>query len=294
LHNLANCMLSCARRPVRVTIRVGLFALRGSCTRKASMKPLLIAILLLSCPVIALAGIKSEPVEYKQGDTTFEGVLFYDDADSTPRRAIMVCHEWWGLNDYAKKRAEQLAQSGYVAFAVDVYGKGVQAKTMEEAGKMATALKNDRATLRARINAAFDALKARKEVNPKKIAAIGYCFGGTTALELARSGADIVGVVSFHGALGTPTPDDAKNIKARVLACHGADDPFVPMTEVTAFIDEMKKAKVDYQLNVYGGAVHGFTNVAAGNDPTKGMAYNEPADKRSWAAMMAFFAEAFR
>src|SRR4051812_26222649 len=157
------------------------------------------------CPVFALAAIKSEPVQYKQGDTTFEGVLFYDDADATPRRAVLICHEWWGLNEYSKKRAEQLAQMGYVAFAVDVYGKGVQAKTQDEAAKMSTALKNDRATLRARINATLAALRTRKEVDPKKVAAIGYCFGGTTALELARSGADVLGVVAFHAGLSTPT-----------------------------------------------------------------------------------------
>jgi dienelactone hydrolase len=258
------------------------------------MKPLLTILLTLTCPIFTLAAIKSEPVQYKQGDTTFEGVLFYDDADATPRRAVLVCHEWWGLNEYSKKRAEQLAQMGYVAFAVDVYGKGILAKTQAEAAQMSTALKNDRATLRARINAALAALRTRKEVDPKKVAAIGYCFGGTTALELARSGADILGVVGFHAGLATPTPADAKNIKCKVLVCQGADDPFVPMTEVTAFVDEMKAARVNFQLNLYGGAVHTFTNPAAGNDPSKGQAYNEQADHRSWQAMKDFFAEVFK
>jgi dienelactone hydrolase len=261
--------------------------------RSFSMKHLSLVVALLLCPIFTRAAIKSTPIEYKQGGAIFEGVLFYDDADTAPRRAILVCHEWWGLNDYSKKRAEQLAQMGYVAMAVDVYGKGVQAKTMEEAGKMATALKEDRTTLRARINAALTALKARKEVDPKKIAAIGYCFGGTTALELARSGADILGVVSFHGGLNTPTPDDAKNIKARILACTGDEDPFVKLEEVHDFIKEMQAGKVNYQIDLYGGAVHGFTNPAAGNDPSKGMAYNEQADKRSWQAMKDFFGEIF-
>src|SRR5688572_26006291 len=130
--------------------------------------------------MLSHAAIKSEPVSYAHGGQNFEGILYYDDADTAPRRAVLVCHEWWGLNDYAKKRAEQLAQMGYVALAVDVYGKGVNARSGEEAAKMSTALKNDRPTLRARVNAAFAALKARKEVDPKKIAAIGYCFGGTT------------------------------------------------------------------------------------------------------------------
>ena len=259
------------------------------------MKPLILcALLMWLCPLVARAVIKSEAIEYKAGDVTFEGVLFYDDADSAPRRAVMVCHEWWGLNDYSKKWAEQLAQMGYVAFAIDVYGKGVQAKTVDDARRMATALRNDRATLRARINAALGALKARKEVNPAKIAVIGYCFGGTTALELARNGAEVVGVVSFHGGLATPTPQDAKNIKAKILVCHGADDPNVPMSEVNAFIDEMKGAKVNYQVNIYGGAVHTFTNPAAGKDPSTGSAYNEQADRRSWEEMKSFFAEIFK
>jgi dienelactone hydrolase len=258
------------------------------------MKPLRAVAVLLFCPLFVMGGIKSEAIEYKVGEKVFEGQFYYDDADVTPRRAILVCHEWWGLNDYAKHRAEQLAQMGYVAFAADMYGKGVTAKTAQEAAKMATALKDDRAALRARVNAALAALKSRKEVDPKKVGAIGYCFGGTTALELARSGADVAGVVSFHGALATPTPADAKNIKGKVLACHGADDPHVPPAEVAAFLDEMKKGGVNYQFNTYGAAVHTFTNPAAGNDPSKGSAYNEQADKRSWQEMQMFFAEVFR
>ena len=258
------------------------------------MKLVLLTLTLFLCPLQAVATVKSEPLPYQQGDTAFEGVLYYDDADTAPRRAVLVCHEWWGLNDYAKKRAEQLAQMGYVALAVDVYGKGVNAKSMEEASKMSTALKNDRATLRARVTAALNALKARKEVDPRKIAAIGYCFGGTTALELARSGADVVGTVAFHAALSTPTPADAKNIKGKVLVCHGADDPFVPVAEVNGFLEEMKSARVNFQFNAYGGAVHTFTNPAAGNDPSKGQAYNEQADRRSWEEMKLFFAEIFR
>lgn len=258
------------------------------------MKHLRLVVLMALLPTLSHAAIKSEPIEYKVGDTIFEGQFFYDDADSAPRRAVLVCHEWWGLNDYAKQRAEQLAKMGYAALAVDVYGKGVNAKDQPEAAKMSGALKADRPALRARVNAALTALKTRKEVDPKKIAAIGYCFGGTTALELARSGADILGVVAFHAALNTPTPDDAKNIKGKILVCHGADDPFVPWTEVTAFVDEMKKAKVNWQLDSYGNTVHTFTNPAAGNDPSKGSAYNEQADRRSWESMKAFFAEIFK
>jgi dienelactone hydrolase len=257
------------------------------------MKPRHFALLLALCPFFAHAAIKSEPIEYKQGDITFQGMFYYDDADTAPRRAVLVCHEWYGLNDYAKHRAEQLAQMGYAAFAVDMYGKGVLAKSMEEAAKMSSALKADRPTLRARINAALAALKTRKEVDPKKIAAIGYCFGGSTALELARGNADVLGVVGLHAGLSTPNPADG-TVKPKVLICTGADDPFVKADEVHAFIDEMRKAKADYQVNLYSGAVHSFTNPASGNDPSKGMAYNPEADHRSWQAMNDFFGEIFK
>lgn len=267
---------------------------RGTSTQARVGQRWAIVALVLGISAIAQAGIKSEPIAYKHGDTALEGVLYYDDTDTAPRRAVLVCHEWWGLNDYAKNRAERLAQCGYVAMAVDMYGKGINARTREEAGTMAGALKNDRATMRGRINAALEALKARKEVNPEKIAAIGYCFGGTVALELARSGAEIRGVVAFHAGLATPKPADAKNIKGKVLACHGGDDPFVPREELLGFLDEMKQGCVDHQVIVYGGAVHTFTNPAAGKDAKTGSAYHEAADRRSWQAMVDFFGEIFK
>ncbi|HEY0552143.1 MAG TPA: dienelactone hydrolase family protein, partial [Verrucomicrobiae bacterium] len=154
--------------------------------------------------------------------------------------------------------------------------------------------KSDRPLLRARITAALETFRANERVNSKQIAAIGYCFGGTTVLELARNGADIAGLVSFHGGLSTPSPSDAKNIKCKVVALHGADDPFVPAEEVTAFEKEMRDAKVDWQLTAYGGAVHSFTDKNAGNDNSKGSAYNAAADARSWRAMTAFFDEVLR
>ena len=249
--------------------------------------------LALCIPTAARAEIKAETLEYKEGDTVLEGHLVYDDKIQGKRPAVLVVHEWWGLNDYAKSRARQLAEMGYVALAVDIYGKGVRAETQEEASALATKFRGDRPLLRARINAGLEAVKANSNVDPTKIAAIGYCFGGTTTLELARSGADVKGVVSFHGGLKTPTPDDAKNIKARVLVFHGNDDPFVPPAEVGAFIEEMKAGNVNYQITGYGGAVHTFTNPAAGNDPSKGQAYNEQADKRSWREMKAFLDEIF-
>jgi len=193
-----------------------------------------------------------------------------------------------------QKIKTMLARLGYVVFCADIYGKGVRVDNPQDAAKLATKYKDDRPLLRARVNAAFDQLKKQPLVDGKRTAAIGYCFGGTTVLELARSGTDLAGVVSFHGGLNTPTPEDAKQIKGKVLALHGADDPYVPAAEVAAFEEEMRKAKVDWQLVGYGGAVHSFTMKEAGNDNSKGAAYNEKADQRSWEAMKVFFAEIFK
>jgi dienelactone hydrolase len=221
-----------------------------------------------------------------------KGFLAYDDSIKTPRPAILICPEWWGLNDYPKTRAKQLAGMGYVAFAADPYGNGQIATNMTDAGKLA-GIRNDRPALRARANAALAILAARPEVDPKKLGVIGYCFGGTMALELARSGANLNAVVSFHGGLDTPTPADASNIKAKVLVCTGADDTSVPPDQVNAFIKEMKDAKVDYAVEIYGGAVHAFTNPANDGSLSPNIKYNAKADARSWAAMNELFGEAF-
>jgi dienelactone hydrolase len=203
-----------------------------------------------------------------------------------------VVHQWKGLGDYEKKRAEMLAKLGYNVFAVDIYGKGVRLTNPTDAAAEAAKYKNDRALLRARVKAGLAVLQKDELTAPAKVAAIGYCFGGTTALELARSGADISGVVSFHGGLSAPTPSEG-TLKAKVLALHGADDPHVPPAEVAAFEEEMRKAKADWALVSYGGAVHSFTDWNSGNDNSKGSAYNEKADQRSWEAMKSFFAEIF-
>jgi dienelactone hydrolase len=258
------------------------------------MKKLLMILAVMFFSVNAEASVKTTTVEYKQGDTTLEGYLAWDDAKTAKRPGVLIVHEWTGLNDHMKQRAEMLAKLGYVAFAADIYGKGIRPATQPEAAKTAGIYKDDRPLMRARVRAGLDELKKQKLVDPQRIAAIGYCFGGTTVLELARDAADIRGVVSFHGGLSTPTPQDAKNIKGKVLALHGADDPFVKADEVAAFQDEMRKGGVDWQFVSYSNAVHSFTNKAAGNDNSKGAAYNEKADRRSWEAMKAFFAEIFK
>ncbi len=262
--------------------------MRRSCIRLSFI------VMLLAWVVCAQAAVKSESVEYKQGDAILEGYLAYDDALKGKRPGVLVVHEWWGLNDYIKSRADQLAQMGYMVFAPDIYGKGKRAKDPKEAGQLAGTYWKDRKLLRERANAGLDMLMKNQLTDTKRVAAIGYCFGGTTVLELARGGADIAGVVSFHGGLDTPDVNDAKKIKAKVLVLTGADDPNVPPAQILAFADEMRKAAVDWELVMYGGAVHSFTNPAAGNDPSKGAAYNEKADRRSWQGMKDFFAEIFK
>jgi len=242
----------------------------------------------------AHAAVVTETVEYRHGDAVLEGFLAYDDAAGEAKRpGVIVVHEWKGPGPYVEERAKQLAALGYVAFAVDMYGKGVRPESHEEAGKLAGIYKNDRNLMRARVNAGLDVLKEHPFVDASKIAAIGYCFGGTTVLELARGGADVKLVASFHGSLGTPSPAAAGNVKAKVLIFHGADDKFVPGEEVAALEKEMKDANVDYVLESYPGAVHSFTVKSAGNDPSKGMAYDAEADRKSWQALEAALADAF-
>lgn len=258
------------------------------------MKKFLFLLLAATGALSAQAKIVTALVEYKEGDTTLEGYLAYDDSTISKRPGVMVVHQWLGLTDYEKHRAEMLAQLGYVAFCADIYGKSLRPKGPGDAGAFAGKYKADRQLLRARVNAGLEQLKKSGLVDTNRVAAIGYCFGGTAVLELARSGADLKGVVSFHGGLDSPAPADGRNIKCQVLACHGADDPYVPAKDLAAFEDELRAAKVDWQLVKYGGAVHSFTQPMAGNDPAKGAAYHEKADKRSWQAMKDFFAEIFK
>ena len=258
------------------------------------MKTMILLFLALAGAISVQAKIVTQTIEYKQGETTLEGFLAYDDATTTARPGVLVVHQWLGLTDYEKHRAEQLAALGYVAFCADIYGKGVRPKNTGEAGVEATKYKTDRKLLRARVNAGLDELKKSALVDKTKVAAIGYCFGGTTVIELARSGADLQGIVSFHGGLDSPTPADGKNIKCKVIICHGADDPFEKAADLAAFEDEMRQANVDWTLIKFGGSVHSFTQPMAGNDNSKGAAYHERADRRSWAAMKMFFSGIFQ
>lgn len=238
-----------------------------------------------------MAKIKTQKVEYKSGDQTFEGFLAYDDANKGKVPGVMIVHNWMGVTAETESKAIAVAKLGYVAFAGDMYGKGIRPQDKTQAAKLSGGLKGDISLLRKRALLALEELKRQQNVDPKKVFVSGYCFGGTAALEVARSGADILGAVSFHGGLGTPNPADAKNIKAQLQVHHGAIDPSVKPEEVAAFMKEMNDAKVNYQFNTYSNTVHSFTEKAAGDDISKGNAYNEQADRRSWEAFKDFLAE---
>lgn len=239
------------------------------------------------------AEIKETPVEYDSGGTTCEGLHVVDTAKTGKLPSILIIHQWTGLSENEKMRARMLAELGYNVFAADIYGKGIRPQP-PESGKESGKYKADRKLYRTRLLSALEVLQKNAQTDPAKVAAIGYCFGGTGVIELARSGAVVKGVVSFHGGLDSPAPADGKNIKGKVLALHGADDPFIPAKDLAAFEQEMKDAKVDYKLVQYPGAVHAFTQKGAGNDNSKGAAYNEAADKASWEEMKAFFERLFK
>jgi dienelactone hydrolase len=248
----------------------------------------------LSGIAVSNAEIVGKDVEYEQGDVKLAGFHAYDDSLEGKRPGILIIHQWTGLTDYEKLRARMLAELGYNVFAADIYGAGIRPQP-PEAGTVAGKYKADRELFRARMLAGLEVLKKDGRTDAGKVAAIGYCFGGTGVLELARAGTEISGVVSFHGGLAAGQGMEAKagKIPAKVLCLHGAIDPFVPATEVEAFQKEMTDAGADWQLAMYGGAVHAFTQKMAGDDISKGAAYNAKADERSWEDMQQFFSEIF-
>jgi dienelactone hydrolase len=243
--------------------------------------------------VPSLAALKKVDVVYKDGKTELEGYLVYDEASRAIRPAVIVIHDWMGNGDYSKMRAEQIAEMGYVAFAADIYGKGIRAKDSKRASELATKYKTDRKLFRSRAKAAYDFLMTKSFVSHEKVAAIGYCFGGTGVLEMARSGLPLSGVMSFHGGLDNPSLTDVAKIKTKVIVAHGAIDPYVSAAEVAQFQKEMNEAKVPYEFISYSGAVHSFTQKHAGTDVSKGAAYDEVADKRSFARLKSFLEEIF-
>jgi len=255
---------------------------------------------LILCTVVSCSENKNsdetnlveEDINYSVDTTTLKGYLVYDESIQGKRPGVLILHEWWGLNEYARKRARMLAELGYTAFALDMFGDGKTATHPQDAQKFASFIFNNLKVGEERFMSAYNLLKQQPTVNPDKIAAIGYCFGGGVALHMARIGTDLDAVISFHGSIATQNPAKKDDVKAYVLVCNGADDPFVTQQQIDDFIDEMNSADVEYEFHNYPEAVHSFTNPAADSVGKKfdmPLAYNEKADKESWEKMKWVF-----
>jgi len=254
--------------------------------------------------VLAFAGVASakpdiegKEVSYRAGDVVMKGYLAYDKSITGKRPGVLVVHEWWGHNEYARKRARMLAEMGYAALAVDMYGEGKQAMHPDDAGKFSSELMKNFDTAKARFIAAMEFLKKQPTVDPGRIAAIGYCFGGGIVLNMARQGIDLKGVASFHGGLNAVKPAQQGGVKAKILVLHGADDKFVTQEQIGAFKQEMKNAGADFQFISYPGAIHSFTNPDADEYAKKfnlPLGYNAEADKKSWEELKKFLEKIFK
>lgn len=262
------------------------------------MKKLLLTLALLCFSAsTVLAAVQGKEVSYTADGTTMKGWIAYDDAVKGKRPAVLVVHEWWGHNDYARKRANMLAELGYVALAVDMYGDGKQANHPDDAGKFAGEVAKNKPMAKARFEAAMKLLRKQRNVDGGKLAAIGYCFGGSVVLQMAREGEALRGVASFHGGLTTDTPAQAGKVKAQVRVFTGADDKMIPPAQVDAFKQEMEQAGANYKVVSYPGAMHSFTNPDADEFAKKfnmPLAYNAEADKDSWSQLQAFLADVFK
>lgn len=243
--------------------------------------------------VPAQAGLKTQTIAYEQDGTSLSGYLVYDDSIGGRRPGVLVVHEWWGLNDYVRRRAEKLAALGFVAFAVDMYGRGRHTQHPQQAGEWAKEISSNKTLWRKRAQAGLAVLRKQPQTDPARLAAIGYCFGGATVQQLAYSGADIKGIVSFHGSLQEPPVDAGRMTEAKLLILHGARDSFATPGQVQSYLAAMARSGLDYQVIIYGGAKHGFTNPGAGEHGLSALAYNAAADRRSWAHMQLFFDEIF-
>ena len=259
---------------------------------------LLFLVLLVACPPSKKdePNIITEEIQYSAGDTKLNGFLAYDANQEGKRPGSLVVHEWWGHNEYARERTKMLAELGYTAFALDMYGDGKTANHPKDAEKFMMEVINDMPSGVARFNAALDLLKSQATVDPEKIGAIGYCFGGAIVLHMAKIGTDLDGVVSFHGVLGSMHKPEAGSVKAEILVCHGADDPFTPQEQIDGFRKELDDANVSYKFIEYEGATHSFTSpraTKAGEEFNLPLKYNEAADKKSWRDMQDFFNNIF-
>lgn len=252
------------------------------------MKNLITLFILFVFPTLGIAGT----VKYKSSEQKFEGLFF--EAKTKNRPVIIMIHNWMGITPETEKQAKRYQKIGYNVFAADIYGEGIRPKSPQEAGALANQFKNDRKLLRDRIKLAFEEVSRLKNIDTKKIAVLGYCFGGTAAIESARAGHEALGFISFHGGLDSPKLEEGAQIKGSILALHGAIDPYVKSEDLQAFENEMQKYKVNYELIKYSNAVHSFTDETAGTDNSKGAAYNSLADHRSFARTQEFLSEIFK
>ncbi|MBI3223178.1 MAG: dienelactone hydrolase family protein [Nitrosomonadales bacterium] len=260
------------------------------------MKRFLLAVLLCAGSAVAQAAVHGKEVSYRADGVTLKGYIAWDDAFKGKRPAVLVVHEWWGHNEYARKRARMLAELGYTALAVDMYGDGKQAHHPDEAGKFATEVSKNMPVAKARFEAGMKLLRKERSVDASQMAAIGYCFGGSIVLNMARMGEELKGVASFHGSLGTDSPAQPGKIKARIVSFSGEADPMIGADSVAAFRKEMDAAGADYRVVTYPGAQHAFTNQEAdelGRKFKLPLAYNVEADKDSWRQATVFLKEIF-
>lgn len=236
--------------------------------------------------------IQTKSIEYRHGDVLLEGYMAWDASGTDKRPGVLISHAWRGRSDFENHKAEQLAELGYVGFALDLYGAGVLGNSVEENGALMQPFLDDREMLQSRLKLAVDVLRKQSEVDGSRVAAMGYCFGGLCVLDLARVGADLAGVASFHGLFGAPGNTEGNQVSAKVLALHGWDDPMATPDQVVAFAEEMTALGADWQIHGYGNTLHAFTNPEA-NDPGHGTVYNADAERRSWQSLQLFLAEIF-
>ncbi len=258
-----------------------------------ALRYLLSLFLLLGLAAPAAAEVRTKTIEYNHDGTKLTGYLAWDDAIQGHRPGVLVVHEWWGLNDYARQRARMLAELGYAAFAVDMYGDGKVTEHGNEAGEWMKQITANVEQWQQRALLGLEVLRQQEMVDPEQVAAIGYCFGGATVMQMAYAGAGLKGVASFHGSLPTPTTEQMPNIRAAIAAFHGADDGFVPAERVQQFEEALTMAGADWQLTTFGGTKHSFTNPNAGDFGIDNLEYNARADQRSWAYLQLFFDEIF-
>ena len=236
--------------------------------------------------------IQTRTFDYQDGDVDLQGYLTWDDAVEGKRPGVLIAHAWAGRSDFENTKAEELAKLGYVGFALDNYGRGILGTNTEENSALIQPFLDDRVMLQGRMQIALEVLKGLDDVDASRVAAIGFCFGGLCVLDLARTGTDICGVVSFHGLFGSPGNTAGNKIKAKVLALHGWDDPMAPPDQVVSLAEELSSMGADWQVHGYGNTMHAFTNPQA-NDPDFGTVYSPDADRRSWNAMQDFLSEIF-